>query len=107
MIEYYKTSHEVAADGTKVPFTGRVDAPVRGCWISVVAPTQEERRWMLEELHVNPEFVTSALDDEETSRVDLDAETGQALVIVDCPFVEEEREARTSCSASSRSPLRA
>ena len=50
MIEYYKTSHEVAADGTKVPFTGRVDAPVRGCWISVVAPTQEERRWMLEEL---------------------------------------------------------
>ena len=88
MIEYYKTSHEVAADGTK-----RVDAPVRGCWISVVAPTQEERRWMLEELHVNPEFVTSALDDEETSRVDLDAETGQALVIVDCPFVEDEREA--------------
>lgn len=93
MIEYYKTSHEVAADGTRVPFTGRVDAPVRGCWISVVAPTQEERRWMLEELHVNPEFVTSALDDEETSRVDLDAETGQALVIVDCPFVEDEREA--------------
>lgn len=93
MIEYYKTSHEVAADGTKVPFTGRVDAPVRGCWISVVAPTQEERRWMLEELHVNPEFVTYALDDEETSRVDLDAETGQALVIVDCPFVEDEREA--------------
>ena len=93
MIEYYKTSHEVAADGTKVPFTGRVDAPVRGCWTSVVAPTQEERRWMLEELHVNPEFVTSALDDEETSRVDLDAETGQALVIVDCPFVEDEREA--------------
>ncbi|WP_373576260.1 magnesium transporter CorA family protein [Parafannyhessea umbonata] len=93
MIEYYKTSHEVAADGTKVPFTGRVDAPARGCWISVVAPTQEERRWMLEELHVNPEFVTYALDDEETSRVDLDAETGQALVIVDCPFVEDEREA--------------
>lgn len=93
MIEYYKTSCEVAADGTKVPFTGRVDAPVRGCWISVVAPTQEERRWMLEELHVNPEFVTYALDDEETSRVDLDAETGQALVIVDCPFVEDEREA--------------
>lgn len=93
MIEYYKTSHEVAADGTKVPFTGRADAPVRGCWISVVAPTQEERRWMLEELHVNPEFVTYALDDEETSRVDLDAETGQALVIVDCPFVEDEREA--------------
>ena len=93
MIEYYKTSYEVAADGTKVPFTGRVDAPARGCWISVVAPTQEERRWMLEELHVNPEFVTYALDDEETSRVDLDAETGQALVIVDCPFVEDEREA--------------
>lgn len=93
MIEYYKTSCEVAADGTKVPFTGRVDAPARGCWISVVAPTQEERRWMLEELHVNPEFVTYALDDEETSRVDLDAETGQALVIVDCPFVEDEREA--------------
>ena len=93
MIEYYKTSCEVAADGTKVPSTDRVGAPVRGCWISVVAPTQEERRWMLEELHVNPEFVTYALDDEETSRVDLDAETGQALVIVDCPFVEDEREA--------------
>lgn len=93
MIEYYKTSYEVAADGTRVPFTGRVDAPVPGCWINVVAPTQEERHCMLEELHVTPEFVTSALDDEETSRVDLDADTGQALVIVDCPFVEDEREA--------------
>lgn len=93
MIEYYRTSFEVGADGTRVPRTQRVGSAVRGCWINVVAPTEEERRWMLDDLGVYPEFVTSALDDEETSRIDLDAQTGQVLVIVDCPFVEDEGDA--------------
>ena len=35
----------------------------------------------------------AALDDEETSHIDYDDDTGQVLVIVDCPFVEDDREA--------------
>jgi len=64
-----------------------------GCWVDVVEPTPEERAWMLEELHVVPEFVRSALDDEETAHTDFDDDTGQSLITIDCPFVEDENEA--------------
>ena len=45
----------------------KVPEPCSGCWVSVVAPTDEERAWLEGELGVLPEFVSSALDDEETS----------------------------------------
>ena len=48
---------------------------------------------MQDEIGIEPEFVRAALDDEETSHIDYDDDTGQVLVIVDCPFVEDDREA--------------
>ena len=63
-----------------------------GCWVDVLEPTAEERVWLLEELEIVPEFVRSAFDDEETAHIDTDDDTGQLLVIVDCPFVEDESE---------------
>lgn len=80
MIECYKTEEGV---------TNRIDTPEPGSWVNVVSPTLEERDWLLNEVGILPEFVTSTLDDEERSRVDFDDDTGQALIIVDCPFVED------------------
>lgn len=68
----------------------RVDAPCPGCWINAVAPTPEERAWLENEVGVLPEFVRSALDDEETSRIDYDDDERQIFVIVDYPVVGED-----------------
>ena len=61
--------------------------------MSVVVPDASDRRRMQDEIGIEPEFVRAALDDEETSHIDYDDDTGQVLVIVDCPFVEDDREA--------------
>lgn len=70
----------------------RIDNFEEGCWIDVLEPTSEDREWLLDELEVAPEFIKSAFDDEETAHVDVDDDSGQILVIVDCPFVEDESE---------------
>ena len=68
----------------------RVEAPCPGCWVNAVSPTEEERAWLENELGVLPEFVRSALDDEETSRIDYDEDAHQIFVIVDYPVVGED-----------------
>lgn len=75
----------------------RIVAPQSGCWVNVVAPTPEEQSRLETELGVLPEFVRSALDEEETSRIDYDEDARQIFVIVDYPVVDEEgAAARTS-----------
>ena len=52
-----------------------------------MAPTAEERTWLEGELGVLPEFgASSALDEEETSRIDFDEDVNQIFVIVDYPI---------------------
>ncbi len=95
MIEFYKTFVPEADSLSTTPqryTTRRISSPEPGCWISVVAPDAEDRRWLQSHLGIEPEFVRSSLDDEETSHIDYDDDTGQVLVIVDCPFVEDDRE---------------
>lgn len=84
MIEYYKT------DATGA--TQRITAPERGCWVNVVQPTERERAWLQSEAGILPEFLSAALDEEESSHVDYDDDANQVLVIVDCPSVEDESE---------------
>ncbi len=83
MISFYKS-----IDGR----VSSISEMEEGCWINAVEPTANERLWLQTELGIVPEFVRSAFDDEETAHVDFDEETGQVLVIVDCPFVEDEAE---------------
>ena len=96
MIEYYKTviaDTDPSSPRSQRLVTRKIDKPEPGCWISVVSPDADDRRWLQSELSIEPEFVRSSLDDEETSHIDYDDETGQVLVIVDCPFVEDDRDA--------------
>lgn len=80
MLEFYKTF------GTE---TKKIDKPEPGSWISAVAPTEEEKNYLIEEMGILPEFVKSSLDAEESSHIDYDEDYNQTLVIVDYPSAEE------------------
>lgn len=86
MIECYKTG----AEGTV-----KIERPEEGCWVNVVAPTDEERAFLVEELGIVKEFVAAALDDEERPRVDYDDDENQTLIIIDCPFIEAEADTKS------------
>ena len=45
------------------------DAPSVGCWVSVVDPTPQEVRELIEDYGLDSGFVKSALDEEESSRI--------------------------------------
>ena len=77
MIEYLKTNDAGAIE--------QLAAPEVGCWVNVVAPKPDEVDVLERELGVLPEFVSSALDEEETSRIDYDDDVNQIFVIVDYP----------------------
>lgn len=61
----------------------KCDEPTVGCWISVVAPTQQEVIELIEVYGLDSGFVKSSLDDEESSRIE--REDDQTLVIIDTP----------------------
>ena len=72
MLEFYKTFE----DGTR-----RIAEPEPGCWINAVAPTEEERNFLIEQIGILPEFVKSSLDEEESSHIDYDDDFRQVLII--------------------------
>lgn len=71
----------------------RIDHVAEGCWISVVSPTEEEIRYLVEEVGLESDFVRAALDDEESSRIE--NEENQTLIIVDTPMAQKETEKNT------------
>lgn len=62
----------------------------KGSWVSLIYPNEEEIIRVAEALNVEEDFIRAALDEEETSRIDV--EDGQTLIIVDVP-VEEKKDA--------------
>ncbi|AZV55217.1 magnesium transporter CorA family protein [Clostridium sp. AWRP] len=65
-----------------------VDTIEHGCWINVVAPSDEDLLLISKKSGVPMDFLKAALDEEETSRID--TEDNNLLVIVDIPFTEME-----------------
>lgn len=59
-----------------------------GCWINIVAPTEQELVLIQKKTNVPMDFLKAALDDEETSRLEI--EDDNILIIVDIPFTEME-----------------
>lgn len=82
MLSYYKSS-----EGR----INRVDHAEDGCWINVVAPAEGELATLSEELRVDRDFVSAALDEEETSRVE--TRNGQCLVVLNVPAAEKKDQA--------------
>jgi magnesium transporter len=66
----------------------KLDTIEPGCWINIVAPSEQELILVSKKTGVPLEFLRAPLDDEETSRLDI--EDNNILVIVDIPFTEME-----------------
>lgn len=65
-----------------------LDSIENGSWINIIAPSDEELILISKKTNVPLEFLKAPLDDEETSRIDI--EDNCLLVIVDIPFTEME-----------------
>ena len=81
MLCFYKTVDNIMT---------RMNTFSEGCWINVVGPTPEEIAYLTEELHLDRGFVSAALDEEESSRVEV--EDDQTLIIIDTPLAVTEAE---------------
>ena len=82
MIQIYKSLSE--NDGTLKKITSLEP----GCWVNIIAPSQEELLLISNKTGVPLEFLRAPLDDEETSRIEIEGDF--ILIIVDIPFTEME-----------------
>lgn len=79
MIKIYKTN------GASLDKIDRIE---NGCWVNIVNPTEEELQNIAAESGMLNEFLKAPLDEEETSRIEVDE--GQVFIIVDIPVVERQ-----------------
>ena len=79
MINFYKTINNALIE---------IDKMEPGCWVSVVEPTQDEVKMLIEDYKLDSGFVKSSLDEEESSRIEI--EETQTLLIVDGPIVDKQ-----------------
>ena len=82
MIQIYKSISETNSS-LKV-----LDSIENGCWINIVAPSEEELILISKKTGVPLTFLRAPLDDEETSRIEIEGDF--ILIIVDIPFTEME-----------------
>lgn len=78
MLRYYVTENE--------KLCGRA-TPQSGCWVSLVAPTEQELTDISTHYDVDIDILRAALDKDERSRIDVD--TGYTMVLVNIPTIEE------------------
>ena len=79
MIYYYKTEQNKLK---------KLKSASPGTWIHLLDPTPEEVDFLAKEHGIEHDFLTAALDEEETPHTD--KEEDQTLIIVDIPVVESE-----------------
>lgn len=82
MIQIYKSLSE--NDGT----LKKIASLEPGCWVNIIAPSQEELLLISKKTGVPLEFLRAPLDYEETSRIEIEGDF--ILIIVDIPFTEME-----------------
>jgi len=61
-----------------------------GSWINLVAPTMEEMKLVSQKTGADMDLLQAALDEEERSRIELEEEINQTIIVVDIPRVEKE-----------------
>lgn len=79
MLSYYKT-----IEGRILP----ISSCEPGCWISCVAPEDQEINSLISDFGIEPDFFRAAMDEEESSHID--AEDDSTLVVLDIPVVEKD-----------------
>lgn len=84
MYKVYKTSDAGHLDELEL------DSLEKGCWIDIVAPSEEELQEVAQATGIQHDFLTAALDDEEKSRIE--AEEDQMLIVVDIPILRSNKD---------------
>ena len=59
---------------------------IDGVWVNMILPTEDEINFVSKELDIDPDFLKAALDEEERSRIEVDDDNGQVLILVDTPY---------------------
>lgn len=67
---------------------------LKGNWINMVSPTEEEIKEVCTNLEIKENFIRYALDYEEKARIDIEDEDNTILFIVDIPIMEKENGTR-------------
>ncbi|WP_291559800.1 MULTISPECIES: magnesium transporter CorA family protein [unclassified Clostridium] len=78
MISIYKSNFEGELEN--------IDSIENGSWINMVSPSEEESLLVSQKLNIPLDFIKSALDEEERSRIEIEEDC--TLVIVDIPFTD-------------------
>lgn len=77
MLNIYKTTEDRQLE--------TVSEISKGCWVNMVAPTEDEIQKICSRLDLPINFIKDPLDDEERSRIE--KEDGNVLIIVDYPYI--------------------
>ncbi len=77
MVKYYKTDDSIIREEEHI---------TDGAWIHLVDPTAEETMLLAESLDIDVADLRAALDEEESSRIEL--EDGYTLILIDVPSTE-------------------
>ena len=87
MVKYYKTDDREIHEEDKIN---------NGVWIQMINPSVAEGQMVADALNVDIEDVLAALDEEESSRIEL--QDGYTLILVDIPSTEirHEKESYTT-----------
>ena len=67
---------------------------IRGNWINMVSPSDEEIKTICENINIQEDFIRYALDPEEKARIDIEDDDNTILFIIDIPIMEIESGAR-------------
>lgn len=79
MMNFYKTIGSAIAPINQIE---------EDCWINLIAPTADEINHVSEALSIEHSLIRAALDEEETSRVEI--EGSQTLIIIDIPYSQKQ-----------------
>jgi magnesium transporter len=63
------------------------DLSEKGIWINLVSPTEGELARVAQETNLSPDLLKAALDEEESSRIEL--EEDQVLILINVPIEEQ------------------
>ncbi len=67
---------------------------MRGNWINMVSPSEEEIKLVCENINIQEDFIRYALDPEEKARIDIEEDDNTILFIIDTPIMEIESGAK-------------
>lgn len=83
MLKMYNTD-------VKTNITTETKEFIRGNWINMVSPTEEEIKKVCKNIKIKEDFIRYALDYEEKARIDIEEDDSTILFIIDIPIIEKE-----------------